>query len=130
MYKILVPVDDVERAAQQVDIILDMPLQTDGIQVAILHVFTDNPEGASVVQLGSVREAREKLTDSGMDVELLARSGTPATEIVEEADEYDADLIVLAGRSRSPTGKAVFGSTAQQVILGTERSVVTRSIQE
>jgi nucleotide-binding universal stress UspA family protein len=37
--------------------------------------------------------------------------------IVEVADETDADLLVVGGRSRSPTGKAVFGSTAQEVML-------------
>ena len=53
------------------------------------------------------------------------RCGDPATEILDTADEVDADLIALAGRrKRSPAGKALFGSTTQAVILETDRSVL------
>jgi nucleotide-binding universal stress UspA family protein len=38
-------------------------------------------------------------------------------EIVALASALDADLLVVGGRRRSPTGKAVFGSTAQDVML-------------
>nr|WP_276414161.1 universal stress protein [Halomicroarcula sp. XH51] len=36
-------------------------------------------------------------------------------------------MIVLAGRKRSPAGKALFGSVTQDVILGTDRSVLVVS---
>ncbi|ERG98064.1 MAG: universal stress protein UspA related nucleotide-binding protein [Haloquadratum sp. J07HQX50] len=38
-------------------------------------------------------------------------------EIVKLAEDIAADLLIVGGRKRSPTGKAIFGSTAQTVIL-------------
>ena len=38
-------------------------------------------------------------------------------KIVELAKDLDADLVLVGGRKRSPAGKAVFGSTAQEVML-------------
>ncbi|GAA0292029.1 universal stress protein [Halarchaeum salinum] len=130
MYEILVPLDDSDRADAQIESILGMPLQTEEVRVTLLHVFTDNPGGASVGQIESVHEAQDLLDNAGVETNLIERSGDPATEIVEAARDLDADLIALAGRSRSPTGKAVFGSTTQRVILDAERPVVVQSISE
>lgn len=54
-----------------------------------------------------------------------ARVGDPATEIVKVAETVDARFVVVGGRKRSPTGKAVFGSVSQSVILNSDRPVVT-----
>lgn len=48
---------------------------------------------------------------------IVADTNDRATEIVELAVELECDHVFITGRHRSPTGKAVFGDTAQQVIL-------------
>lgn len=58
-------------------------------------------------------------------IETRGRIGTPAQEVVSVADELDARYIVVGGRQRSPTGKAIFGSTTQDILLSTNRPVVT-----
>ncbi len=54
----------------------------------------------------------------------MESSGDPATEIVSYAGEIEADLISLAGRKRSPAGKAIFGSVSQAVFLNADRPVL------
>ena len=117
--------DDEERVGRQVrTVVEDLPMRTDDLSVTVLHVFSDNPTGASITQFQTARFAETELKGAGIDVELVGRSGNPSTEIVGYADEVGADLICLAGRKRSPTGKALFGSVTQDVILTTELPVL------
>jgi nucleotide-binding universal stress UspA family protein len=125
MYQIVMAVDENEsRALAEADTVLGLPRDPSDLHVTILHDFTNNPAGASVTQVASVRRARDRLEDAGVEVDLAESSGDPADAIIETADELDADLIVLAARKRSPTGKAIFGSVTQTVILDTNRPVL------
>ena len=49
-----------------------------------------------------------------------------AEEIIDEAESEDPRYLVISGRRRSPTGKALFGSTTQQVLLNVDCPVVTQ----
>lgn len=51
--------------------------------------------------------------------------GDPADTILEAAEGLEARYVVIGGRRRSPVGKAVFGSTSQDVLLNAERPVVS-----
>ncbi len=125
MVRILLALDDdVAQARAQTNAIADIVASSTGAEVHVLHVFGNNPEGASVQQIEAVREASDRLRELGVEVNLLEASGTPADEIDKFAEEYDVDQICVAGRKRSPTGKALFGSVTQDVILGTTRPVL------
>ena len=45
------------------------------------------------------------------------RGVDPAEDLIAVADEVDADLIVIGLRRRTPVGKLIMGSNAQQVLL-------------
>jgi nucleotide-binding universal stress UspA family protein len=127
MQNVLLGIDgNVDRAVTQAETVLEL-LDTDNITVFLLHDFVDNPEGASVTQVDSVKRAEEMFEDAGIEVELREGSGDPAESIIETAEEIDADAICVAGRKRSPAGKMLFGSVTQKVILNTERPVLTCS---
>lgn len=48
-----------------------------------------------------------------------------ADAILDVAEENGCDYVFLLGRRRSPTGKAIFGDTAQSIILNFDDYVVT-----
>ena len=54
------------------------------------------------------------------------RVGDVTEEILAEASSLEPRFLVMSGRQRSPTGKAIFGSTVQQVLLKAECPVVTQ----
>lgn len=128
-YEILVATDiDERRARQQAETVADLPEGAEDVHVTVFHVFTDNPEGASITQLESARILRNRFEEAGFEVTLDESSGDPVTEIVERADELDANRISVAGRKRTPTGKVLFGSVAQGVILDADRPVLVTSV--
>nr|WP_241768123.1 universal stress protein [Haloferax sp. ATB1] len=51
--------------------------------------------------------------------------GDPAEEVTEYADEQDASYIVVSPRRRSRTGKMLFGSVAQSILLNASCPVVS-----
>lgn len=130
MYDIVVGVDrDEERAVAQGREILAMPFDPADVTVTIIHAFGDNPAGASVSQVRAVRRIQDLLEEADVEVVLEESSGDPAVAILDVAEEVDADLIVVAGRKRTPTGKVLFGSVTQGVILETDRAVMVCSTE-
>ncbi len=64
-------------------------------------------------------EVRRQLEASGVPFELEHRitGHDPAEDVIAAARRLDAVLVVIGLRRRSPTGKLLFGSTAQRVLL-------------
>ena len=62
---------------------------------------------------------RRRLAESGHGFELEHRiSGRDgADDVVAAAERTGASLVVIGLRRRTPTGKALFGSDAQQILL-------------
>jgi nucleotide-binding universal stress UspA family protein len=138
--QLLIPVGrtDEDRLDDLVETALDVA--DAGTTVHLLHVFEraeyrdlrsaldasrDSEVTPSVVaeRRDVVREARDRFTDAGVAVEVHGALGDRADAIVREADRLGVDLVVVGGRKRSPTGKAVFGSVAQRVMLEADTPV-------
>lgn len=55
----------------------------------------------------------------------IGRIGDPAAEIVSYLDEVDARYVIVSPQQRSQTGKLLFGSVAQSVLLNASCPVVS-----
>jgi nucleotide-binding universal stress UspA family protein len=105
-----------------------------GANVVLAHVFTPNELEQAVDRLdfdsassadatevarrhGTIRTLTDILDSAGVEYDIDGRTGDHATEIVDLSTQIDADRVVVGGRKRSPSGKAVFGSIAQDIML-------------
>ncbi|WP_415381877.1 universal stress protein [Halosimplex sp. TS25] len=103
-----------------------------GATVVLGHVFTeeefadytdrmDFDQGGDPDSIArrhrTVKRLRDLLDGSGIDLQVRGAVGPHGETIVDLAEEVDADMVFVGGRKRRPTGKAVFGSTAQTVLL-------------
>ncbi|GCF12484.1 universal stress protein UspA [Haloarcula mannanilytica] len=125
--------NDADRIDELADAVLDIAGPA-GATVVVAHVFTDDQYDGVVDRLEfestgeadpdevadrhtTVRELISRFKDAGLETEARGAVGNHGEQIVDLAETTAADLIVVGGRKRSPTGKAVFGSTAQEVML-------------
>lgn len=82
-------------------------------------------------QTDRAKEVARKMADAALGeydggmVQPIGRLGDPDEEILSQARDVDPRFLVIGGRKRSPTGKALFGSVTQKVILNAECPVVT-----
>lgn len=60
----------------------------------------------------------------GVTVESTVRFGDPAEQILAEADDVGADLIVMATRWRPPVERVLVASAAETVFRRSDRAVV------
>jgi nucleotide-binding universal stress UspA family protein len=75
----------------------------------------------------AVRDGVEALIQVGVDAQGEVRQavyGHAAREIVKDAQEYDAGIIIMGSRGRSDLAGLVLGSTAHKVIHLTDRPVL------
>jgi len=85
---------------------------------------TEAPEPISAER--GVDALSQRLTGDGIahDIRQLAVEDDPAEFILSSVGDASEDLIVIGLRRRSPVGKIITGSVAQQVLLGADCAVL------
>ncbi|MHA7280451.1 universal stress protein [Arthrobacter sp. MDT2-2] len=73
-----------------------------------------------------VSKLEEMLNATGVrySVRHSISEATAAEEVVDTAEELDAELIVIGLRHRTPVGKLIMGSTAQNILLSARCNVL------
>lgn len=67
--------------------------------------------------------AADILSKKELKVSYIVREGLPAQEILEEANQWEADLIVVGTHGRKGISKFLLGSVAQRVAIHAKCSV-------
>ena len=123
--------DDGDRLDDMVEEAIGLASQT-GAKIVVAHAFetqSDVDDALSALEgvdgtpsdvarrLGGVKRATKAIESAGIEYAVEGVVGDPGEAIAELAERVGADRVFVGGRERSPTGKAVFGSTAQQILL-------------
>lgn len=137
MERALVVVDSNEKAEELVTEAAELAAGVDAL-LALLHVTSESDyeqnrkamegvvgsEDASYDVERATQGARQFARDFGrevlgkdVDFDALGAVGSTAEEVLRIARDEGCDHVFIAGRRRSPSGKAIFGDTAQRVIL-------------
>ncbi|ADJ15432.1 universal stress protein [Halalkalicoccus jeotgali] len=138
MYQtILVPIDGSEPANRAVEHALDLA-ENYGAAIHTLHVVDTARYGeptlsSAEIVLNELEERGygllEEVADLADDRAVVAGTrlcrGRPQQEILEYADEIDADLIVLGSRGQSHQLGGHIGSVAERVVRSADRPVLT-----
>lgn len=69
--------------------------------------------------------AKETAQDVTVEFKAIGLVGKVAGKISVYAEKHDARYIVIGRRKRSPTGKAIFGSKTQDILLNAHNPVIT-----
>jgi nucleotide-binding universal stress UspA family protein len=91
-----------------------------GGRLVVVHSSKGDQDAETVIADRDALEALEgRLRRDGIEVVVrdFARGKDPAEDLVDVADTEQAALIVIGLRRRSPVGKLLLGSNAQQILL-------------
>jgi len=131
--RLLVAVDQSEVSPRVIAAAKELASLSQG-QVWVLHLREREFGRLGLTPIESDEQARgpvsagvEALTQAGIDAHGEVREtvfGHAAREIVKDAQEHDADIIIMGSRGRSELTGAILGSTAHKVIHLTDRPVM------
>ena len=139
---VVIATDGSESAERSVQTAVDFASRFDAEVHALYVVDTDEIESTPEEIRDDLETAIEKTGDEALsfaeeevgeslDLTTAVREGDPATEIIEYADEIDADVIAVGTRGRHCDHAFLLGSVAEAVVRSAPQPVLTvRQLEE
>jgi nucleotide-binding universal stress UspA family protein len=119
---VLVPLDGSEAAAQVVPRALELARQLE-VPLVLLRVVIDGGIEVTREQQALLSQAeaylnsiRKSLRTRGVIIELVTRTGDPATATLETAASLSRCLIVMATHGKNPRSEAPLGRVAGEIV--------------
>ena len=128
----VVATDHVDTSARLCDYLIDRIGADDE-----LHAVNSLP-GGEETDTQDIRDGEEALNVitsrlggfTTVETRQLVRDNEPHEDVLQEAEEVDADELVIGIRQRRPAANMVFGSTAQRILRRSDRPVVAVPLSE
>jgi nucleotide-binding universal stress UspA family protein len=91
--------------------------------------FTSEAIFSTEVALSLAKQASERIKSDfpAWNVQHLSATGSPARALIEKADEWKPDLLILGSHGHTASGRFFFGSVSQTVVTHAHRSVRGRA---
>lgn len=135
--KILVPTDGSKAAVDAADEAFDLADQLDA-EVLVVSVVEDalvddkiygNPpadvERVREIATNATEDLVEEAESRGIDADPVVVQGSPASEVIEQAEKSGADMIAMGTHGRSGLDRVLLGSVADKVVRQADVPVLT-----
>lgn len=96
----------------------------EGAALRVVHFGTDTTTAPSTGPLSQTRDLADQLAEADLEFEIQRADSDVASQIIDLAEAWQAKLIVMSSRRRSPVVKLLLGSSTQRVILEAECPVL------
>jgi nucleotide-binding universal stress UspA family protein len=95
-----------------------------------IELGTTQAEKGDFVDMDDVKDVAQDIAAKAAShlkcsSEAVGLVGKPPVQVVDYAADHNARYIVVGGRKRSPTGKLIFGSFTQSILLNAECPVLS-----
>ncbi len=125
MTLLLVGTDSPEASEQLLDYLGNQVGEGDTIYIINSLVGGDETSSDEIADGDEAIEVLEEglAGQTAIETHQYIRGNAPIEDLLEAAEEFDIDEYVIGIRKRSPVGKMMFGSTAQNLLLESDRPV-------
>jgi len=89
-------------------------------------VVKEIEQDSMMASIDNLKKEINRLSDDSSDVEIsgYVKRGVPSEEVLQEQEEKDIDLIVMASHGRTGISRILIGSVAEKVMRGAKCPVM------
>ncbi|HEX5883613.1 MAG TPA: universal stress protein [Pyrinomonadaceae bacterium] len=112
--------------------VVGMPVTPQSVKMALAQAEVQTAQSLKEAEeFAAKAAARVRSYFPDWDVQTVGISGWPATELIQQADGSNADLVVVGSQGRSALGRFILGSVSKKVVTDSLHSVrVARAVVE